>query len=207
MAPDDVLEDLADVLRLVERRDDGADGVRPDLVPAFDELDELVHDRTGGGDPVVGPFDRQLVPAQAERAVQPVAQRVEHAVADSPSSAATSFGTDRTSCTRLSVGGRSDRPGGRPLRLASRRGCQSELSRRVRVEREAPSEPRASIARDRRLRRELWQLVDPRPTQNDSLTPSRARRPSARPPSTSHRTYELVHVRRPLRPARGRPRS
>ena len=83
MAPDDVLEDLADVLRLVERRDDGADGVRPDLVPALDELDELVHDRTRGGDAVVGPLDRQLVPAQAERAVQPVAQRVEHAVADS----------------------------------------------------------------------------------------------------------------------------
>ena len=63
--------------------DDGADGVRPDLVPALDQLDELVHDRARGGDPVVGPLDRQLVPAQAERAVQPVAQRVEHAVADS----------------------------------------------------------------------------------------------------------------------------
>jgi len=83
VAPDDVLEDLADVLRLVERGDDGADGVRPDLVPALDELDELVHDGTGGRDPVVSAFDRQLVPAETERAVQPVAQRVEHAVADS----------------------------------------------------------------------------------------------------------------------------
>ena len=82
MAPDHVLEDLADVLRLVERADDGADGVRPDLVPALDQLDELVHDGAGGGDLVVCPLDRQLVPAQAERAVQPVAQRVEHAVAD-----------------------------------------------------------------------------------------------------------------------------
>ena len=83
VAPNHILEDLADVLRLVERRDDGADGVRPDLVPALDQLDELVHDRPGGGNPVVRPFDRQLVTAQTERAVQTVAQRVEHAVADS----------------------------------------------------------------------------------------------------------------------------
>ena len=83
MAPDDVLEDLADVLGLVERRDDGADRVRPDLVPALDQLDELVDDRARGGDAVVLALDRQLVAAQTERAGQARAQRVEHAVAHS----------------------------------------------------------------------------------------------------------------------------
>ena len=82
MAPDDVGEDLADVLGLVERGDDGADRVRPDLVPALDQLDELVDDRARRRDADVVALDRQLVPAQAKRAVQPVAQRVEHAVAD-----------------------------------------------------------------------------------------------------------------------------
>ena len=43
--PDDVVEHVADVLRLVERRDDRADGVGPDRVPALDELDELVDHR------------------------------------------------------------------------------------------------------------------------------------------------------------------
>ena len=42
--PDDVLEDLADVLGLVDRGQDRADRVRPDLVTALDQLDELVHD-------------------------------------------------------------------------------------------------------------------------------------------------------------------
>ena len=56
------------------------------------------------GDLHVVALDRQLVAAQADRAAEPVAQRVEHAVADPASSAATSFGTSRTSCTRLSVG-------------------------------------------------------------------------------------------------------
>ena len=83
MAPDDVVEDLADVLGLVERRDDGTDGVRADLVPALDELDELVDDRARRRDAVVLPFDRQLVAAQAQRAGKARAQRVEHAVAHS----------------------------------------------------------------------------------------------------------------------------
>ena len=82
VAPDDVLEDLAEVLRLVERGDDSADGLGPDLVAALDELDELVHDRPGGGDPLVVTLDRQLVSAQAQRAMEPRAQRIEHAVAD-----------------------------------------------------------------------------------------------------------------------------
>ena len=82
MAPDDVAEDLSDVLGLVERGDDRADRVRPDLVPSLDQLDQLVDDRSRRRDPDVVALDRQLVPAQAQRAVQPVAQRVEHAVAD-----------------------------------------------------------------------------------------------------------------------------
>ncbi len=81
MAPDDVVEDLADVLGLVERGDDRADRVRADLVPALDQFDELVDDRARGGDAVVLALDRQLVPAQAQRAGQARAQRVEHAVA------------------------------------------------------------------------------------------------------------------------------
>ncbi len=82
MTPDDVGEDLADVLGLVERRDNGADGVRPDLVPALDQLHELADDCASRRDADVVALDRQLVPAQAERAVQPVTQRVQHAVAD-----------------------------------------------------------------------------------------------------------------------------
>ena len=42
MAPDDVVEDVTDVLGLIERRDDGADRVGADLVAVLDELDELV---------------------------------------------------------------------------------------------------------------------------------------------------------------------
>ena len=45
VAPDDVLEHLADVLGLVERAEHGVDGGRADLVAALDELDELVDDR------------------------------------------------------------------------------------------------------------------------------------------------------------------
>ena len=49
---------------------------------ALDELDELVHDRPRLGHAFVVSFDRQPVPAQANRAPQPFAQRAEHAVAD-----------------------------------------------------------------------------------------------------------------------------
>ena len=48
----------------------------------IDELDQLVHDRAGGGDAALVALDRELVPPQAQRAVQLLAQRVEHAVAD-----------------------------------------------------------------------------------------------------------------------------
>ena len=50
MAPDDVVEDLAHVLHLVERGEHRADRVGPDLVAALDELHELVDDRARGGD-------------------------------------------------------------------------------------------------------------------------------------------------------------
>ena len=82
MAPDDVLEDVADVLGLVERAEHGVDGRRADLVAALDELDELVDDRARLGDARVVALERQLVSAQADRAVEPLAQRFEHAVPD-----------------------------------------------------------------------------------------------------------------------------
>ena len=80
--PDDVVEDVADVGRLVERRDHRADRVGTDRVTALDELDELVDDRARLGDPCLVPVERQPVPAQRDRAAEPLAQRVEHAVGD-----------------------------------------------------------------------------------------------------------------------------
>ncbi len=82
MAPDDVLEDLTHVLDLVERAEHGLDCRRPDLVPAFDELDQLVDDRPRLGHALVVALDRQPVPAQANRATKALAERFEHAVAD-----------------------------------------------------------------------------------------------------------------------------
>ena len=82
MTPDDVLEDVAHVLGLVERRDDRADRVRADLVPALDELDELVDDRPRRHDVLVVAAEREPVPAQGDRAAEPLAQRVEDAVLD-----------------------------------------------------------------------------------------------------------------------------
>ena len=82
MAPDDVLEDVADVGRLVERGGDCADRVRPDRVATLDELDELVDDGARLGHAVALPVQRELVAAERDRAAEPVAQRVEHAVGD-----------------------------------------------------------------------------------------------------------------------------
>ena len=82
MTPDDVLEDVADVRRLVERRDDGADGVRADLVAALHELHELVEHRPRLADVLGVAVERQLVPPQGDAAPKPFAQRVEDAVAD-----------------------------------------------------------------------------------------------------------------------------
>ena len=82
MPPDDVVEDVADVLGLVERAEHRVDRVRADLVAALDQLDELVDDRARLGDVRVVALERQLVAAQADRAVEPLAERSEHAVAD-----------------------------------------------------------------------------------------------------------------------------
>ena len=82
MTPDDVLEDVADVLRLVERRHDGADRVRADRVAALDQLDELVQHGPGLHDAGLVAGERQPVAAQRDRAAEPFAQGVEHAVAD-----------------------------------------------------------------------------------------------------------------------------
>ena len=82
MAPHDVLEHVAEVLGLVERGEHRVDGVRPDVVAALHELDELVDDRAGLGDLRLVALDRELVAAEADRAAQPVAQRLEDAVAD-----------------------------------------------------------------------------------------------------------------------------
>ena len=55
---------LADVLGLVERGEHGVDRARPDLVPALDQLGELVDDRAGLDDVRVVALDRQPVAAQ-----------------------------------------------------------------------------------------------------------------------------------------------
>ena len=80
--PDDVVEHVAHVLRLVERREHGAHRVRADLVAALDELHELVDDRSRRGDVLVVAAERQPVAAQRDRAAEPLAQRVEDAVLD-----------------------------------------------------------------------------------------------------------------------------
>ena len=82
MAPDDGVEHLADVLVGLERAEHGVDGVRADLVAALDELDELVDHRAGLGDVRVVALERQLVPAQPDRAPGTLAQGVEDAVGD-----------------------------------------------------------------------------------------------------------------------------
>ena len=84
VAPDDVLEDVADVLAPGRARATTASTVfGPDLVAALDQLDELVDDRARLGDLRVVALDRQLVAAQQDACSRSrVAQRVEHAVAD-----------------------------------------------------------------------------------------------------------------------------
>jgi hypothetical protein len=82
VAPDDVAEDLLHALRLVERLHDGVHGVRADLLPGLDQLDELVDDRSRRRDLDVVTGDRQPVATQQDVDLQPVAQRLENAVAD-----------------------------------------------------------------------------------------------------------------------------
>ena len=83
VAPDDVVEDARGCPRAcVERAEHGVDGRRADLVAALDQLDELVDDSARLGDLRLVALEREPVAAQQDRAVEPVAQRVEHAVAD-----------------------------------------------------------------------------------------------------------------------------
>ena len=74
MRPDDVLEDLADVLGLVERVQDGVDGAGADLLPALDELDELLDDGARGAHLLVGAVERQPVAAEVDRDAEPLTE-------------------------------------------------------------------------------------------------------------------------------------
>ena len=82
MRPDDVLEDVADVLRLVERGQDRADCVRADLVAALNQLDQLLDDRARRGDMLLVAVQGQPVPAQGNRRSELLSQRIEDAVLD-----------------------------------------------------------------------------------------------------------------------------
>ena len=103
MAPDDVVEDLAHVLGLVERGEHGADRVRPDLVAALDELDELVDDRARSRDVLVVAAERQAVAAQRDRALSRSRSASRTPSSTPASSAATSFETSSTCCIRRPV--------------------------------------------------------------------------------------------------------
>ena len=70
------------VLGLVDRAEDGVDGAGADLLAALDELDELLDDRLRLGDLQVVAGEREAVSAQVDGAAEPVAERVEHSVAD-----------------------------------------------------------------------------------------------------------------------------
>ena len=72
--------------------------MRADLVAALDELDELLDHLARRRDVRVVSLERELVAAQADRAVEAIAQRIEHAVADARELDA-AFETSRTSCT------------------------------------------------------------------------------------------------------------
>ena len=78
--PDDGVEHLAHVLVGVERAEHGVDGVRADLVAALDQLDQLVDHLARRLDLLLIALERELVPAQAHGAFEPLAQRFEHAV-------------------------------------------------------------------------------------------------------------------------------
>ena len=80
MAPDDVVEDLADVLGLVERSEYRTDRVRPDLVASLDELHELVDHGARGGHVRVVAAEGQAVATQRDRALEPLPERIEDAV-------------------------------------------------------------------------------------------------------------------------------
>ncbi len=82
MPPDHVREDVLHVLGLVDRVEDGIDRRGADVLAGLDQLHELVDDCAGLGDVGAVPGDRQAVAAKEDRALEPVAESVEHAVAD-----------------------------------------------------------------------------------------------------------------------------
>ena len=82
MRPDEILEDLADVRRLVDCAEDRVDGACADLLPALDELDELLDDRLRLRDLHVVAGQREPVSAQIDGAAEPLPQGVEYPVAD-----------------------------------------------------------------------------------------------------------------------------
>ena len=104
MPPDDVLEHIADVGCLVEGCRDRADGVGADRVAALDQLHELVDDGPRLGDAVALAVECELVAAQRDRAAEPLAQGVEHAVADAGQLGRDLVGDGDDVLHRLSVG-------------------------------------------------------------------------------------------------------
>jgi hypothetical protein len=82
VAPDNVVEDLADVLRLLQRGHDCIDGRRADVVTALDEIGELVDNGSRLLDVWLVALDREPVAAQHDGAAKPFPKRAEHAVAD-----------------------------------------------------------------------------------------------------------------------------
>ena len=82
VTPDDRVEDLAHILAGLERPEHRVHGVAADLMTSLDQFDELVDHRPRALDVPVVALQGQLVAAQADRALQPFAQRVEHAVGD-----------------------------------------------------------------------------------------------------------------------------
>jgi hypothetical protein len=152
MAPDHVVEDVADVGRLVEGAEHGIDRRRPDLVATFDELDKLVDDGARLGDVPVVSLDRELVAAQPDRAAEAVAQRLEHAVADAGE-----------------LGGDVVRDGERVLHACSVGGEKSALIRRRR------GTDRGHVWRYPRRQGGGWPTTPPRGVGRWSTRVSRAR--------------------------------
>jgi hypothetical protein len=83
MPPDDVVEHFADVLRLLERSEDGVDRPGPDLVTALDELDELRDYGLRLPHARLVSLQREAVAAQVDGAAEALAKGVEDAVGHS----------------------------------------------------------------------------------------------------------------------------
>ena len=79
--PDDVLEDRARALVVVERVGDRLDRAGCDLVALADEVGELAHDRLGDLDLRLAAVERQDVPAQEDLAVEVTLERPHDGVA------------------------------------------------------------------------------------------------------------------------------